>query len=211
MAVIITIAGSTAILLSLPPSLSVSDGSRAYEIEGNFTAMNSLSPTVWYLNATTYANQTSGLSSTLTLDLKVYGFYDSAAHAIQFFSIATVLGKFSANIRPSGLLITVNETGPLVNVFGHVLPPGVNGRPGSPNVSFDQSQTIGFAGNGTGNLGVSLANQGGSTPQYEFVFFEETDLTYRYLFDHILGTRATVTGWLLPPISVSIVLRIANV
>ncbi len=211
MAVIITIAGSAAILFSLPPSLILTDGSRSYEVEGNFTAMNSLNPTVWYVNATTYANQTSGLSSILRLQLKAYGFYDGSAHAIQFFSIATVIGKFSPNVHPSGLSITLNETGPLVGVFGYILFPGVNGRPGSPNLSFDQSQTVGFIGNGTGNLGASLTNQGGSGSQYEFMFFEETDLTYHYLFNHILGIRATVTGWLLPPISVSIVLRIINI
>ncbi len=120
-AAVVVVAGVSVYVLTLPPPipLTVKDGSATGTIEGNLTTIGSnQTDLVLDFLATTYANQTNGLGSTLTLRLHTYSLYDGGCGCLETNVIASVAGSFAANLRPSTLQFVVNQSGPRTDVQG---------------------------------------------------------------------------------------------
>lgn len=202
--------GATLFVVTLPPPLSIKEGSTSGPILANFpTTTSTLHPAFGNFTATTYANQTSGPSSNLTLKFHSYGWamgdeYGVIDH-VDFFYYISVLGKFAPNLHPGALRLACNVTGShIATEFHHEIHQG-------PNVSVNPQQVFAFFDNGTGALTASLANSGGTGPFYAFEYRANGWGTMRYQYTQYLGFRATVTGWMLPAISVSLGFEIRNV
>jgi hypothetical protein len=163
---------------------------------GNFTAM-------------TYLNQTSGPGSYLMMHVRASGFtfgYNYAFSHMTFFYDVSVRGALARNIRPVGLEFRTNVTGSAIAIGFH------NNWYQGPNVISDPQQTFGFWNNGTGTLTATLTNWGGSGPLYEFEYRADGQSDMRnYRYTQFIGFRATLSAWMLPPISVGVVMEISNI
>ncbi len=206
--IIVAIAALTISSLPGPPPipLTVSDGSTTGTIEGNLTTVGSnQTDLVLDFAASTYASQTDGLGSTLTLRLHTYSLYDSACGCLETDVIASVVGSFAANLRPSALQFVVNQSGPRTETQGW-------GAGQGTNVSIDPAQILAFANNGTGALTATIVSQPGV--RYSFTYSEKTDVraneTPSVRYNHFLGFRVIVTGAFTPSVSVGILLKIVD-
>jgi hypothetical protein len=135
----------------------------------------------------------------------VVGFDDVRSY-VQFFYEVSVIGTFARNLYPGALQFAINTTG------SHMALDFRNNWDQGPNVSSDRQQVVGFWSNDTGTLTATLTNGGGPGPSYEFEYgaHGQTELlSYRDI--QFVGFRATVTGWMLPPIRVAVIMEITNV
>jgi len=191
--------------LTRPPALIVTDGSIVGVIGGNLTSITDTQHALILLfNATTYANQSAGTVSTLSIHVWTETYYDVAAGDVYVFANVTVVGRFAANLHPSSLQIAVNETGPLILLQSESV------RQIGSNVSYNSQQTVNLRDNDTGGLSVSLINGGGAGAFYGFSYSDWFDVTERPWYNHFLGFRATVTGPFTPAIQVGVLLEIIN-
>jgi len=160
------VVGATLFVFSLPPSLSITEGSTFGVVRANFPTIHSTTyPAVGNFTATTYANQSSGLSSSLTIRVNSHGYavgYNYAISYVEFSYDIAVIGKFASNIHPGNLQFIANVTGSRITLDFY------NNWDQGPNVSSSRQQTFGFWNNGTGILTASLTNAGGPGPYYEF-------------------------------------------
>jgi len=187
-----------------PISLIVLDGSTLGVIEGNLPNITSGAALAVNLTATTYANETGNRSSTLVMLLETWTYYDSAAQAVRVWVNLSVSGHFVSNLHPAELLVTSNLTGPDETVSSTFW------FPKQVNVSYSPNVYVSFAGNGSATQSVTLVNQGGSAPYYDFVFSELFLATGRYWWNHFFGLRATVTG-LGAQVGVGVLLKIVDI
>lgn len=207
-AVVVVVAAVSVYVLTRPPpiTLAVSDGSTTGTIEGNLTTVGSnQTDLVLDFAASTYANQTNGLSSALTLRLHTYSLYDSGCGCLETNLIASVVGSFVANLRPSALQFVVNQSGSRIEVQGW-------GAGEGTNVSIDPTQVLAFANNGSGALTATIASQTGV--RYNFTYSERTEVraneTATIRYNHFLGFRVAVTGAFTPIVGVGILLKIVD-
>jgi len=204
------VVGATLFVLSLPPSLSIKEGSTFGVVRANFpTTTSTEHPVVGNFTATTYANQSSGPSSSLTIQVSSHGFavgYNYALSYVEFFYDIAVIGKFASNLRPGDLQFITNVSGSRIALDFF------NNWDQGPNVSSDRQQTFGFWNNGTGILSASLKDAGRPGAFYEFKYgaHGQSEL-WNYKATQFIGFRAIVTGWMMPPINVAIVMEITNV
>lgn len=199
-----------------PIPLTVSDGSTTGVLEANFMDYTWTNTSLlWYFNATTYANQSGGAASTLTLRLFAGAFYDPSPGIVVVDIEAAVYGEFASNLHLSGLTLTGNQTGRLAWGVGHpeASPYSYAGytQPGPVNVTYQPQAFLGqISGPGSASLTPPLVNETGKGPYYEFVypiqFMEQDPLGDNTFF----GFRATVTGDFAPDVSVGILLHIVN-
>jgi hypothetical protein len=203
------IVGASLFVVSLPPSLGITEGSTLGVVSANFPTTDSKDHLVFgNFTATTYANQTSGPSSHLRMSVHAYGFavgYNYVLNYVMFFYDVSVRGTFARNIHPWALEFRSNLTGSAITLEFR------NGWDQGPNVSSNRQQAIGFWNNGTGTMTATLTNGGGpgSLYQFEYAANGQSDL-WNYKARQFIGFRATVTGWMLPPISVGILMKITN-
>ncbi len=187
---------------ALPINLAVSDGSTLGAIEGNFTNItDTRDALVLQFGATVYANQSGVASSKLSIHVWTETYYDAVAGAMYQFDNVTIMGRFASNLRPSGLQLTLNETGPAIGLHTDILPQGAN-------VSFN-SEVVTLYQDGTTNLSATLINGGAAAP-FDFGYYTEFNVVWRPWYNHFVGFRATVTGPFTPAVGVGILLKIIN-
>src|SRR5712692_636906 len=204
------VVGASLLVVSLPPSLALQEGSMFGAVRANFPTTHSTEhPAGGNFTAMTYLNQTSGPSSYLMMHVRASGFtfgYNYAFSHMTFFYDVSVRGAFARNIRPVGLEFRTNVTGSAIAIGFH------NNWYQGPNVISDPQQTFGFWNNGTGTLTATLTNWGGSGPLYEFEYGANGQSDMRnYRYTQFIGFRATLTAWMLPPINVGVVMEISNI
>ncbi len=201
--------GATLFVVTLPPSLSIRESLTRADLLANFPTTNSGSPVLGSYSATTYANQSSGPSSTLTITVHVHAYAvalpSGLINNVQLVYDVAVSGKFAPNVRPTALQFACNLTGSNISVDFY------NNWDQGANVSSDRQQTFGFIGTGSGELTAVLLNGGGPGPFYAFDYGSNGQSMMLYQYPEFIGFHATVTGWLLPAISAGIVLKIQNV
>ncbi len=206
---LVALVSATVFVVTLPPSLSIHEGNTVGAVRANFpTASSTNNPTFGNFTATTYANQTNGPSSVLTIAVHSYGFavgFNGLIDHVQFTYDVAVSGHFAPNVRPSGLQLACTVSGSNISIDFY------NNWDQGPNVSVNRQQTFGFFNNGTGVLTATLLNPGGSGPFYDFQYGANGNSRFRYKHVESVSFRATVTGWMLPPISVGVAMTIQNV
>ena len=208
---VIVIAGVTSVYFLTPPPpipLVVADGSTEAAIEGNLTGIGSTSPGEYYFNATTYANQSQGPSSSLSLRLVVdAGFLASPSDPSSgewLMHIAmTGLGRFAANLRPSQLTLAVNGTSANLHVDSE------DSYLTGANVTFNPQPIAYFIDNGSASVAATPASPN-PTGLHVFSFSDEWRIDEYLSFNGTYGFRATVIGDFTPAVSVGILLNIIN-
>jgi hypothetical protein len=204
------VVGASLLVVSLPPSLALQEAFPIGAVRANFpTTTSTEHPAFGNFTTTTFVNQTSGPSSRLTMTVRAVGFavgYNGAIQHVRFFYDVTVHGTFARNIHPQALLFNGNLTGSAINIDFR------NNWDQGPNVSSNRQQVFGFWDNGTGALTATLTNGGGPGPLYEFEYGAHGEsFLMNYKYTQFVGFRATVTGWMLPPIRVGVLMEISNV
>ena len=201
-----------AYILTRPPSpiaLAVSNHPIVGRIEGNFTSITDTAfAIIREFNTTTYANQSAGPVSTLSLRVWTETVYDPNAGVVRLYADVTVAGSFAKSLMPGALGFTVNETGPQIGLQ-------LISVPATTNLSFDSQLNFVLSGAGTGSLSATLTNRSQATPLYEFGFRPPPGggmfgVEWRPQYNHFIGFRATVTGPFTPAVSASILLEIIN-
>lgn len=201
--VLLVIAGVVTYVVTRPPlliDLKVTDGSTVGVIEGNLTSYGAPERPALVLDfaATTYANETDGEASTLTIRIHSWTLFDSTCGCVRVNINATVAGLFASDLRPGGLQLEANQTGP-----NGALQSWAEMQFGT-NVSFDPDYSFGFY-NGSGILSGTIV--GGSS---RFSYSDFFDVWGRPWYNRFAGFRATVIGPFTPAVSVSILLKIVN-
>ncbi|HYM40130.1 MAG TPA: hypothetical protein VEY12_08325 [Thermoplasmata archaeon] len=207
-AVAIVVVGATVLVLTLPPPITIAEGSAHGMLAANFPTTTSLDPAFGNVTATTHATQTSGPSSSLTLVVHSYAFalgYNHEMNYVQIMHDVAVIGRFAPNLRLGTLQFTCRVTGSNSSIDFY------NNWTQGPNVSVDHQQTFGFFANGTGSLSATLMNAGGRGPFYTFDYGANGESRMLYQHTQVFEFRATVTGWMLPAISLGVALKIMNV
>lgn len=219
-AIIVLAAGTVTYFLTRPPTpigLKVADGSQNGIIEGNFQAYTDYAvPFVRFFNATTSANQTVGSSSTLMLQLHTRTVYDPGVGLAYVDIFAAVQGQFASNLKPSGVTLTLNESGQYIGgtAFGVATPATGLSWVSPNNVSFgpgSSSPTVSLDGPAVANLTPILLNDTGSGPFYQFVYPVFFSVWEVPTGDHFIGLRVMVTGPFVPAVSVGILLQIVDI
>lgn len=199
--VLLVAAGVVTYVVTRPPDLidlKVVDGSTVGAIEGDLTTVGSnQTPLVLNFVATTYANETNGEASTLTLRLHTWTFFDSGGGDVEVDINATVAGTFAADLHPANLQLFANQTGPNGSLEAWAEQFGTN-------VSFDPGQSFGVL-NGSGVLSATIV--GGA---YRFSYSDFFKVIGRPWYNRFAGFRVTVTGPFTPAVGVGILLKIIN-
>ncbi len=215
---VVLIAGPAAVTYELStlasPALIVTDGSIVGVIEGDFANLTStLNPLVLNFTATTYANQSGHLSSTLVMRVQVmaatWGSPGANGTYLDVILVVSVVGRFAPNLHPMALALTANQTAATATGWDAHFD-SLGGQEGT-NVSFNPEQYVAIAGTGSGTLGANPVNEAGNRP-YVFAYsnrFEGEEQWYWY--NHFIGFRATVTGPFTPAVAVGILLPIIDV
>ncbi len=200
-AVVLAVAGVVTYIVTRPPTLidlNVVDGSTVETIQGNLTSYGSLSPLVLNFASTTYANETNGAASTLSLRLHTVTDFSDLCGCVEVGINATATGVFASDLHPAALQLEANQTGPNGSLDSWA------DRQFGTNVTFDPGQSFGFF-NGTGVLYATVV--GGA---YRFSYSDFFYFHGRPWYNRVVGFRATVTGPFAPAVSVGILLKIIN-
>ena len=202
----IVVASVSIFVLTLPPALAIFDGSQRGSIRGDFPTIFSNDSLVFSFSATTYANQSQGPPSTLTLRLQGHTYwvanpYNRSRGDLQTWITANVSGHFARNVQASQVRLGCNGTG--IETYVDSQPSDQRGV----NLSFDRNAQAGFHDSGAGSLTATLVNQNGAGPYHDFSFSELFLMDQYKGYEAFVGFRATVTGWMLPEISVRILLQ----
>lgn len=202
----IVVIATSVFILTLPPPLTSSVGSATGTISGDFPTIFSNASLNFSFNATTLVKQNQGPPSSLALHVGGYTYWvanpfnHSRGELVTWFKV-TVTGHFASNLRPWQVQVGCNGTG--VDTFADAWTSDEYGT----NVSFDHNHQIGFHDNGGDSLVVGLTNQNGAGPYHDFDFHTVIELDQWRGYQAFIGFRATVTGWMLPPISVNLLLQ----
>jgi hypothetical protein len=204
-AAVLAVAGVVTYAVTRPPALidlKVTDGSMVGAIEGNLTSYGSLDALVLNFEATTYANETGGAASTLTLRLYTWTLFDSTCGCVVVNINATVVGTFASDLHPANLQLMANQTGPNGGLQSReVYQFGVN-------VSFAPGQYIAVF-NGSGALSAAILGDAGKT--YRFSYSDRFELDALPEYNRFVGFWVTVTGAFTPAADIGILLKIINV
>lgn len=219
LAVVVAVAGATAFVLSLPPPVSIHEGLTEVAFLANFpTTQSSSNPAEANFTATTFANETPGPSSSLTLIVHAYGAaagFNWVIQGVQMFYDVEVVGRFAANLHVDGVRFDFNQTAPGAPVEfwngPNVASSYIGAQGPQTNVSEDLQQAFGATEDGSGSLTGTLTNGGGPGPVYVFRYWANGESYMEYQTPKFLQFGATVTGWMLPPIRVSVGMEIRNV
>ncbi len=206
---VLVIASVSLYVLTQPPPvpLAVSDGSISGAIVGDFANYTDVTSLLLSFRATTYANQSGGRPSALTLQLSTSTF--SIGEWVYIFVDSTVVGEFASNLHVSQITLAYNETGSCIKGYGDASPNGY-----SPvNVSFSRGNVPGVNASGPamGNLSATPVNQTGNGPFFQFVYPASFEVESCLGTEHVIGFRAVVTGSFTPSVSVGILLRVKDV
>ncbi len=196
-----------------PPliDLKVVDGSVVGTIEGNLTRIGATDPLVRFFNVTSYANQSGYPSSTLGMHMQATTYYHGPAPGYAWIGISiAVVGRFAANVGPTGLALAANQTGTSMDLL-QFQPAEQTGA----NVAFDPKQTFGILGNGSWAAEASCVNQTRAGTFYDFSytagFVSLVYLGSDYARSaHFVGFRATVNGSFTPSIATTILVEIIS-
>ncbi len=201
----IVVIGTSVFVLTLPPSLTISDGSVVGVLRTNLTAWPSATEPMLYLNATTYANQTDGRTSTLTLRIRAFAYFSGgdAPEESQFWAGLTVEGTFARNVHPGTLTLAANDTGPYL--MGQALAAAE-----AVNISTGGYSGFSFSDNAMGSVAMPLVDQSGTGPTHDFRYVDEVVALISPAYDRFVGFRVTVTGWYLPAIGVGVLVHLVN-
>jgi hypothetical protein len=219
-AAVIVVASISVYVLTRRPliPLTVSDGSTREVLKAAFANYtHSDHPIFRIYTATTYANESGGVTSTLTLRLYMGVFYDPYG-AVMFDLFPVVSGTFAPNLSPTGVTLAFNQTGRYAWAFGYGYPVAFNNSfppapiafPGPTNVTFNPSSMPQVAGTGSTSMGATLVNQSATGPSYRF-FYPTYILEQDPLGDNVFfAIRITVTGPFTPAVSVTIAVATFN-
>jgi hypothetical protein len=196
----IAVVPTSVFILTLPPPLSISVGSATGVVSGDFPTIGSTAPLQFSFNATTFANQTQGPSSDLALHVDGYTYWVAGGELVTWFQV-TVTGHFASNLRPGQIEVGCNGTS--VDGYANSWTSEEHGT----NVSFDHNRQLVFVDHGSDSLVVTLTNQNGAGPYRDFGFHTVIELDQWRGYQAFIGFRATVTGWMLPPIRVDMVVH----
>jgi len=215
--VVLVVVTSTSVVLAYiltrspsPIALTVSDSPIVGRIEGNLTSITDTTfAIIREFSTTTYANESAGPVSTLSLQAWTETFYDAQASMVLLYAYVIVVGSFAPNLKPGALEFTVNETGPLIGL-------GLISAPTTTNLTFVSSLNFVLSGADTGSLSATLTNRSQTTPFYDFGFRSPPysggtfQVEWHPQYNHFVGFQATVTGPFTPAVSASILLEIIN-
>jgi hypothetical protein len=218
---VIVIATLSVYVLTRPPPipLTVSDGSLSKIIEATFADYQDTGHPIFRVyTATTYANQSDGASSRLTLRLFVVAF-DAPPRGATLGMFAIVSGRFAPNLSPTRLTFTFNQTGRYASAYGYAYPTAFNNSlpnapiafPGPTNVTYEGAFLPQVVGTGSSSIGSSFLNESKAGPSYDFLYpayIEEVDPLGD---DAFLAIRATVMGPFTPAVSVGILVHLVNI
>jgi len=220
-AAVVAVGSISVYVLTRPPPipLTVSDGSISKLLEATFADYsNTAHPIFRIYTATTYANESGGATSTLTLRLYLGAFYDPHMGVmLDLFPVAS--GKFAPDLSPTGLTLTFNQTGrqawaygyPYATAFNNSLPGALISFPGPTNVTSISKSLSQVAGNGSASMLATFQNTSTTGPYFEFrypAYIDEQDPLGDNAF---FGIRAAVTGPFTPAVSVGILVHIINI
>ncbi len=219
LAAVVAAVTATVFLLSLPPPLTVREGATVGALLANFPTTNSATNLAQgNFTATTYANETNGPNSRVTLLVHVYGAAvgnNWVMQGVQMFYDVQVVGRFAPNLRIGALQLSFNETasGNTIELYnGPDTASSFYGEQGlEANVSADNQQEVYVSGNGSGGLAATLQNVGGPGPFYAFHYWANGQGYMGSLTPKFLEFRATVAGWMMPSISAEVGVEIKNV
>ncbi len=189
-----------------PVELTVADGSTVGSIEGDFVRHGSNDSIIRFFNATTYANESDGRASVLTLRLRTWTFFEAATGMVITDIEVKVEGEFRSNLHVGGLSLSYNQTGcPSAFAWGYA-------EPNPVNISYDPaSHQMIYVCNGTAAFTPTLENQTGQGAVYMFVFPALVEDKNPLGYNQSVAFRATVSGDFRPDVSVGILLRIIDV
>ncbi len=193
-AIVVVAVVSLYVLTPPPPTpLTVADGSMSGAVPWNMTTGSNQTALILNFTATTYANQTEGASSTLTLRLYTHTYYDTTGATLSLNVNATVTGNFASNLRPGALRLTANLTGANSSIQSW------GGLQFGTNVSFPM-QAFGFY-SGTGTLSASVSGN-------HFWYSDYVEINGRPGHNRWVGFRATIEGPFTPSVTVGILLSV---
>jgi hypothetical protein len=218
-AVIVVACASVYLLTRLPPIvLTISDGSTSQVVKATFADFNSGCPVYRHYSATTFANETGGATSALVLRLFLGAFVDGDIVRLDLFPV--VSGSFAANLHPTDVTVTLNETGSrtttafgraYTTAFNNTFPAAPVAFPSPANVSVSNLALPEVVGNGSTSMGTALLNTSTSESRYAFLFPAWITLADPLGDNAFFGVRATVTGPFTPLVSVGIAVHLVNV
>lgn len=200
-AIVVVMAGVVTYLVTRPSAfvdLNVTDGFAVGAIRWNVTTGSNQTDLILDFAATTYANETNGAASILSLRLVTDTLYDSYGGDVVVNIYATVVGIFAPNLHPANLRLEANQSGP------NGLLQSWAGQQNGTNVSFDPGQSIGFF-NGTGSVSATVVGEAS-----RFSYSDRFELNGRPGWNRFVGFRATVTGPFTPAVNVGILLKIID-
>lgn len=220
-AAVVAVASISVYVLTRPPPIpvTVSDGSISKVLKATFADYsNTGHPIFRFYTATTYANESRGVTSTLTLRVFVAAFIDPPL-GVMLDLFPVISGKFAADLSPTELILTFNQTGrqawaygyPYATSFNNSLPGALVAFPGPSNVTATSKYLPQVAGNGSASMRATFQNTSTTGPYFEFLYpayIGEQDPLGDNAF---LGIRATVTGSFTPAVSVGILVHIINI
>ncbi len=213
--VVVLVSASTSVALAYvltgspaPIHLAVSENPILGVISGNLTGIFSNASLVREFEAITYANQSGGPASTLTLQVRTETYDDPGNGVVRTLVGLTLAGHFASALGPRNLLLTVNDTGPAISLQ-------VDSVLVATNFTFDSDPYISLLQASTGSLSASLTNAGSAIPFYQFgiqstISGDTFEVSFSPQYNHFVGFRATVTGPFTPAVSVSVLLEIIN-
>jgi len=220
-AVVLVVASVSVYVLTRPPPipLTVSDGSIGKILEATFADYSNTGHPIFRIyTATTYANESGGATSTLTLRLFLGAFYDPHQGAmLDLFPV--VSGKFAPDLSPTGLTLTFNQTGrqafafgyPYATAFNNSLAGALIAFPGPTNVTSTSKFLSQVVGNGSASMSATFQNTSKTGPYFEFLYPSYIDEQDPLGDNAFLGIRATVTGPFTPAVSVGILVHLVNI
>lgn len=220
-AAVVVVAGVSAYVLTRPPPipLTISEGSTSQVVQATFANFGSNCPVYRSYVATTWANESDGATSALTLHLYLGAFIDGDLVRLDLFPV--VSGSFAPDLHPARLTLTFNETGarytgaygwPYTTAFNNSFPAAPVAFPAPTNVTIHSQDSLPeVAGNGSTSLDTSLVNTSTSGARYEFLYAMLIIMQDPLGDNAFFAVRATVTGPFAPAVNVDILVHLVDV
>ncbi len=211
-ALIVAAVFAVVVLMAPPPiSLTMRDGSTTDLLAGDFVNATPAGPITDTFLATTYAVESGGANSSLSLELMTAAYADSTGVILVQVAVG-VAGRFVPELRPARVTLAYNQTGPLLTATGE----DFNIGPYAPlNVTICTtscpSEHVNVPGNGSAVLTSNLVNETGALPYFWFRYPAHFVLEEPPGQSVFAKFQANVTGPFTPSVGVGILLHIVDV
>ncbi len=221
LAAVLVVAGVAVYVLTRPPPipLTLTDGSSSQTVEATFEDFNSITATYRAYSATTFANESDGPMSALTLRLFL-GAFPVPGDQLQLELFPVVSGSFAPNLHPTDVTLTLNETGSrTMYAWGWAYTTAFNNTAPAQPIAFSAPANVSVAnlplpqlvGNGSSSMRSPLLNTSTAGSRYEFILPVWISMQDPLDDNAFFQVRATVTGPFTPAVSVGILVHIINI